>query len=54
MAATKQLLIEASKLPISIVILGIGNSDFASLYELDSEKGNYTDELGERPIREMV
>lgn len=46
LAATKQLLIEASKLPLSIIILGIGNADFNSLFDLDSEKGNFTDELG--------
>ncbi len=37
MEATKLAIIEASKLPMSIIIVGVGNEDFAAMEELDSD-----------------
>lgn len=34
-----QAIIAASHLPMSIVIVGIGNADFSSMNELDSDNG---------------
>lgn len=34
---TKNAIIDASKLPISIIIVGVGNADFATMDELDSD-----------------
>lgn len=37
MRLTKLAIIEASKLPISIIIVGVGNDDFEAMEELDSD-----------------
>jgi len=37
MDETKNLIVEASNLPLSIVIIGVGNADFKDMRELDSE-----------------
>jgi hypothetical protein len=34
---TKQAIISASQLPISIIIVGVGNADFGAMDELDSD-----------------
>ncbi|PIO62388.1 C2 domain protein [Teladorsagia circumcincta] len=37
MAATKQAIIAASSLPLSIIIVGVGNDEFENMNELDSD-----------------
>ena len=37
MGATKQAIVRASKLPMSIIIVGVGNADFSSMNQLDSD-----------------
>ncbi|XP_054163159.1 copine-9-like [Oppia nitens] len=37
MHQTKNAIVNASKLPISIIIVGVGNADFAAMDELDSD-----------------
>lgn len=37
MAATKDEIVKASGLPLSIIIVGIGNEDFGMMDELDSD-----------------
>lgn len=50
---TKEAIIAASHLPISIIIVGIGNADFSSMMELDSD--NRTLNLnGKFAIRDIV
>ena len=39
MEDTKKAIIEASKLPMSIIIIGVGNEDFKMMDALDSDKG---------------
>lgn len=37
MAATKEWIVEGSHLPLSIIVIGIGNADFSLMEELDSD-----------------
>lgn len=39
MEATKNLIVEKSNLPMSIIIVGIGNADFANMNALDGDSG---------------
>lgn len=57
MAATKDVIVELSKLPISIIIVGIGDSpEFTKMEELDSDdqllRGNYG--TAERDVVQFV
>jgi len=36
---TKRAIVNASQLPISIIIIGVGNEDFSAMEELDCDKG---------------
>ena len=38
MAETKDLIVEGSALPLSIIIVGIGNADFGNMIELDGDE----------------
>ncbi len=37
MKDTKRAIIRASRLPMSIIIVGVGNANFSSMKELDSD-----------------
>lgn len=37
MAASKDWIVEGSSLPLSIIVIGIGNADFSLMEELDSD-----------------
>lgn len=39
MDKTKQALVNASKLPMSVIIVGVGNADFSAMNELDGDNG---------------
>ncbi|XP_074838915.1 copine-6 [Carettochelys insculpta] len=53
MAATREAILQASRLPISIVIVGVGDADFSEMRALDREDGS--PELGaEQPARDIV
>jgi hypothetical protein len=39
MEATKSSIVNASHLPLSIIIVGIGNSDFTNMEILDGDNG---------------
>ena len=39
MEKTKQALVNASKLPMSVIIVGVGNADFSAMNELDGDNG---------------
>lgn len=49
MSETKEAIVAASVLPLSIIIVGVGNADFDEMKELDGDivklsyKGRYTD-----------
>lgn len=56
MHQTKRAIIEASSLPISIIIVGVGDADFDAMDELDSDEVRLTIEgqYAERDIVQFV
>ena len=53
MPATVDLIVSASGLPISIIIVGVGNADFNNMVTLDGDNG-LTDSRGVRCPRDIV
>jgi len=52
---TKEIIIQASKLlPLSIIIIGVGNADFTSMNILDSDKQPLTSNDGNKANRDIV
>ena len=39
MGDTKAALVQASKLPMSVIIVGVGQADFSDMHELDADEG---------------
>ena len=54
MPRTKQFIVQLSKLPCSIVIVGIGNADWSDMEKLDGDDGILRDDMGQRCQREIV
>ena len=54
MQETIASIVKASCLPLSIVIVGVGNAEFNSMRELDSDKGLLIDENGRKAVRDIV
>lgn len=55
MQATIDALVTASSLPISVIIVGVGNADFSSMRELDDDDGDpMKNSRGERIKRDIV
>jgi len=50
---TKQAIVEASVLPLSIIIVGVGSADFSSMDRLDGDDNPLVDRNGKR-IRDIV
>lgn len=48
------LLIKADKLPLSVIIIGIGNSDFSQMEELNMENNTLISNDGERCCRDLI
>mmetsp|Transcript_29191 Transcript_29191/g.38860 ORF Transcript_29191/g.38860 Transcript_29191/m.38860 type:complete len:85 (-) Transcript_29191:8-262(-) len=48
MPRTKQLVVQLSYLPCSIIIVGIGNADFSAMEQLDGDDGILRDDMGSR------
>lgn len=53
MPQTKQAIIDASHLPLSIIIVGVGNDDFAAMDELDSDD-HLLEFNGKKAVRDIV
>ena len=53
MEQTKNLIVEASVLPISIIIVGIGEADFTSMEILDGDNG-IINSKGQKGMRDLV
>ena len=54
MEETKDCIVEASKLPLSIVIIGIGNADFTKMEILDGDEKPLVNSFGEKRKRDIV
>lgn len=54
MSETKRLLVEAAELPISIIIIGVGNEKFKLMKELDNKENILKDDAGRIAQRENV
>jgi hypothetical protein len=48
---TKNLIVQASTLPLSIIIVGVGNADFENMNILDNDDGSMRDDKGTGVIR---
>merc|ERR1719493_123526 len=53
MEATKSAIISASHLPMSIIIIGVGNEDFEAMDELDSDDA-LLQQGGHTAVRDIV
>ena len=51
---TKSAIVDASDLPISIIIVGVGGADFTAMDELDGDTIRVTDQQGRRASRDIV
>lgn len=55
MPQTIDLVIEASQLPCSIIIVGVGNEGFQMMKQLDADKGRLTSKTnGSKAARDIV
>ena len=56
MELTKKAIISASSLPLSIIIVGVGDTDFSAMNELDSDEEllNHGGRIAERDIVQFV
>uniref|UniRef100_UPI00398E630C copine-3-like n=1 Tax=Pristiophorus japonicus TaxID=55135 RepID=UPI00398E630C len=51
---TRQAIVNASKLPMSIIIIGVGGADFSAMEFLDGDDGVLRSPTGEVAIRDIV
>ncbi|XP_015668583.1 copine-3 [Protobothrops mucrosquamatus] len=51
---TRSAIVSASKLPMSIIIVGVGGADFSAMEFLDSDSGALRSRSGEAAIRDIV
>lgn len=54
MDETKSLIVDASELPLSIIIVGVGQESFEMMIELDSDGGLLRDNRGRLAKRDIV
>ena len=54
MAATLAALVNASHLPMSVIIVGVGNADFGAMEFLDGDGGVLRDWNGKKAVRDIV
>lgn len=54
MEKTKEKLIEMSYLPISVIIVGIGDEDFSNMEVLDADHDELKDAEGNTAVRDVV
>jgi hypothetical protein len=53
MDATKNLIVKSTTLPLSIIIVGVGNADFTNMEALDGDHGLF-DSHGRKAERDIV
>lgn len=54
MDETRHAVVQASKLPMSIIIVGVGNADFAAMEFLDGDSRVLHSYTGEEAVRDIV
>ncbi|XP_032342266.1 copine-2 isoform X4 [Camelus ferus] len=54
MEETRHAVVQASKLPMSIIIVGVGNADFAAMEFLDGDSRTVRSHTGEEAARDIV
>jgi hypothetical protein len=54
MAETKDLIVQASEMPLSIIIVGVGMEKFKMMKELDSDDAMLRDSRGRSAARDVV
>jgi hypothetical protein len=54
MQSTVDAIVEASSLPLSIIIVGVGSADFSLMHALDSDHAALTDSRGKESTRDIV
>jgi hypothetical protein len=54
MAQTKDAIVAACDLPLSILIVGVGDADFSRMEELDGDDGRLRNSRGQRAARDIV
>uniref|UniRef100_A0A3P9I4E0 Copine IVa n=1 Tax=Oryzias latipes TaxID=8090 RepID=A0A3P9I4E0_ORYLA len=54
MADTRDAIVQASHLPMSIIIVGVGNADFSDMQMLDGDDGILRSPKGEPVLRDIV
>ena len=54
MKETKDLIVECSTYPLSIIIIGIGNADFSNMIELDGDEVALRNSRGQLAARDIV
>ncbi|EGR30079.1 hypothetical protein IMG5_142720 [Ichthyophthirius multifiliis] len=54
MENTIEAIIEASNLPLSVIIIGVGNSQFDNMQKLDGDNGQLAGQGGRKPSRDLV
>ncbi|KAF6077160.1 copine 7 [Phyllostomus discolor] len=54
MADTREAIVRASRLPMSVVIVGVGNADFTDMQVLDGDAGVLCSPRGEPALRDIV
>lgn len=51
---TRQAIVSAARLPMSIIIVGVGGADFSAMEFLDGDAGGLRSPSGEAAIRDIV
>ena len=54
MADAREAIVRASYLPMSIIIVGVGNADFTDMQTLDGDEGVLRSPRGEPALRDIV
>ena len=54
MEATKDLVVASSHLPLSIIIIGVGEENFQLMKQLDSDDALLRNSRGEQALRDVV
>lgn len=51
---TKDAIVELSKYPVSIIIVGVGDADFSNMVDLDSDEKILRNSKGQPSLRDIV